>query len=407
MRFKVYIKPFDDHGDYQTDWTEVTQDVTENNLSDIRQLLEDEEYNVGVFKFADFKIDLRNEHGMYSDVGDNKSIFFYKRTNSLVKVTWQEQEFESYAGMCFAGGTITENVEYELFQGLLNDEASDMDIQDQIVSFRVLGRESIFALVQVPFTSIANGDLASAIIKDLLNQTAITALMTYSASNIVVDNDLIIDDVGDWEDVTVKQALDDLLLITNSVLYISDGTVYVKSRTGQTVDFTFYGQASERGVENIVNITNIKTGINRTFNQWFWEDTALSAETPESTAKYGVRQKDISWTQITNNTRRQDVLDTLLAEFSLPKQELTLTCNITAETIVLDFLDKLTIDYPTVLYAADGHDMPVYGVAEYGEDFYPIGVWSLTIDTSQIWQIMGRIVKTKNRQIEFKLRRVA
>lgn len=407
MRFRVYLKPFTEAGVYESDWTEVTGDVGDNGLSDIRQVLDDEEYNVGVFKYADFNLLLRNEHGLYSDVGTEQSIFRYKRSDTLVKITWQQQEFESLAGMVTAGEFIAENAEYTVFIGLLNDEASDTDIRDQVVSFKVLGRESIFTRIEVPYASIANGDTVKAIMLDLLDQAGITNLLTVNTLNINPSLNIVVDDVSGFENQTVKEALDDLLQISNSVLYIKDDTIYVSSRDeSAAVEATFYGQASNDGIENIVDLTNIKNGLSRTFNFWTWEDTTLQSTESDSITRYGVKKKAISFESITNNTRRQQVLDAYRDEFGQPKTEFTLLTNITPEMLELDLLDKVTIDYPTVFYAAEDSDLPIYGVHEYGAVKYPIGVWSLTIPTSDSFKVMGKILKTKNRQIEFKFRKV-
>lgn len=407
MRFRVYIKPFTEDGVYESDWTEVTEDIGESGFSDIRQVLDDDEYNVGVFKYADFNMQLRNEHGRYSDVGNDRSIFRYKRSDTLVKITWQEQEFDSLAGMVTAGEFISENEEITVFIGLLNDDASDTDIRDQVVSFKVLGRESKFTRVEVPFGSIANGDTVKAIMMDLLDQSEITDLLTVDAGNINPSENVVVDDVAEFENKTVKEVLDDLLEISGSVLYVKDDAIHVSSRAeSAAVEAMFYGQASNNGIENIVDLTNVKTGANRMFNYWTWEDTNLISTDNDSVTRFGVKKKPIGFSSITNDTRRQQILDAYRDEFGQPKIEFTLLTNITPEMLALDLLDKVTVDYPTVFYAAEGSDIPIYGVSRYGEVKYPIGVWSLTISTVDSFKVMGKILKTKNRQIEFKFREV-
>jgi hypothetical protein len=130
MRFRVYLKPFDDTGNYVADWIEVTSDVSADSMADLRQVLDDDTYNVGVFRFADFALKLRNEQGLYSDAGELRSIFQYKRSDALVRITWQLQDFESHPGVIIPGEFIPGNDEVEIFEGLLSDEASDTDIRD-------------------------------------------------------------------------------------------------------------------------------------------------------------------------------------------------------------------------------------------------------------------------------------
>ncbi len=77
------------------------------------------------------------------------------------------------------------------------------------------------------------------------------------------------------------------------------------------------------------------------------------------------------------------------------------------EKLGLFMLDKVDIDYPTVMYPAVNEDFPLYSFAKYGEAYYPIGEWSLTIDPDQDdYMIMGRTIDTTNHTITFSVREV-
>ena len=120
--------------------------------------------------------------------------------------------------------------------------------------------------------------------------------MTVSAGNISVGQDQVPDSIAELEETTVKEALDLLLEASNSVVYVdvTDQTVYVKPRTAAaSVSHTFYGQASDNGSESIVNIQNVRTGLNRTFNFWKWKDTTTTAKDTTSITNYGVRKKEL------------------------------------------------------------------------------------------------------------------
>lgn len=405
--FNVYLKPFNEDGSYSDDWLDITEDVNFSSIGDIRQSVDDDEYDVGVFKFSDFNLELRNEHGRYSDVDGLKSIFRYKRADSLLKLTWVEADEEPYTGVCIAGDALCGNDEIEIFQGLLTDEATETDIKDQTARFRVRGRESIFAQVEAPFSSLANGDLVSAIIKDCLNQSDITSLLTYSSSNIVPGNDVVVDDVSEYQNKTVKEVLDDLLLISNSVLYVKDGTIYVSSRDGgSTVSETFYGQASNNGIESIISIEKLRTGLNQTFNYWTWAETTLIKKDNDSIALYGVRKKEISHGPITTDATREDLLTDLKDEFSTPKLSFVLKTPLSPARIPLSILDRVTVDYPTVFYTTEQVPVPVYGVSRYGESSYPLGEWSLTLGDNEPLKIMGKVIKIKDQILEFSLKRI-
>ena len=407
MRFRLYLKQFDDDGNYVDDWTEITDDVDTGALADIRQVIDDDQYDVGVFKFSDFAIKLRNEHGLYSDVGELRTIFRYKRNGTRVRLTWQLQDFEPYPGVFYPGDSFVGNDEVEVFEGLLSDDASEIDVKDQIVNFKVRGLESIFASVVIPFGDFSNGDLVSDLIKAAINQSEITDLLTYDATKIVPAVDVPVDDVSEYENKTVKEVLDELLAISNSVFYVKNGTMYVTSRAaGATAVATFYGQASNIGVENIIDLTNVRSGSAKMFNFATWSDTSLVSEDTDSTGVYGVRKKDFSFGPITDNGSRQDILDAYVDEFGQPKSSMTILVPLTEELLAVNVLDKVIIDYPTVFYAQQGAVVPIYGISKYGEAEYPFGTWSLTILTTDEWKVMGKSLKTKLHQIEFQLRKV-
>lgn len=403
--FKVEIKPFDINGNYDA-FQDITSDVDLGSFSSISQKLDNSDYNVGAFRFSNFNIGVRNQSGKFSEPGNSNSIFRFKRSDSIVRVSWRRKP-ESYCGTAICG--TAEMGEYvEVFQGLLNDESAATDISIQNLSFACLGLESIFSRVITPFSSISNGDNLSAIILSVLNQAEITKVMTVSGSNISVGTDVAIDDRTEFEDKTVKEALDDLLFLSNSILYIEDATVYVKPRTaGATLQKTFYGQSSNNGVEDALDIFDIRGGLNKTFNYWKWEDTSVVVTDAASIAANGVRKKeDVSAPYLTNSAKQDNVLDGLIAEFKDPKTELKLLTPLTYDTLNLSFLSRVAIDYPPVAYAGES-EVPIYGLAQYGVDFYPVSQFSLTLDPSKDqFKIMGKKIFTKQGNIELDLRRV-
>jgi hypothetical protein len=406
-RFRVYIKPFNTNGDYATSFTEVTDDVDFGAMGSIKESIDSNEYDVGVFKFNQFPLRLNNLEGLYSDIGTPRTIFAYKRSGSLVKVTWTVTDDITQCGNATCGDCFT-SIEVDVFLGLLNDESLKMNIRDQFVAFQILGLESIFESVETPYASITTpSDDISDIIYTCLNQTKITDLMTVSASNISISNDIVIDNKDDLENTTVKEALDLLLLAGNSVLYIKDQIVYVHPYTA-TVDVKkrFYGQGSDNGIEDIQSINSIKSGLNKTFNFWTWDDTSLFKEDTTSVSKYGIRKKGIDISLITDTTKRNTTLTTLKNEYRLPRQEFFMTIPITYKSLELFILDRIEVDYPIVYRAAEGSLIPLYSVAVYGADRYPNGDWAfgITVDEDQV--ILERRIDTKRQIIIFKLRKI-
>jgi CBS domain-containing protein len=91
-------------------------------------------------------------------------------------------------------------------------------------------------------------------------------LLTVSIGNIDVAEEHLVDDITPFEDTTVKDALNKLLEASGAILYVKDDTVYVKPRAATTTDpVTFYGQASNIGIENLIDATSIRSGRNKMF----------------------------------------------------------------------------------------------------------------------------------------------
>lgn len=405
--FKTYINPFDDFGAY-TDFVDTTSDTDLRSFSSIVQNIDNEEFNVGVFNFNNFTVGFRNDHGRFSQATDVESIFRFKRSDSIFKINWRIGN-PLIAGCFRVGIDSWVGEEVTLFKGLMVDDGSPTTVREEAVRFPVLGLESIFNRAEVPFGSISNGDLFSAAIYTCLNQTLITDLLTVDAGNITCGVDQTIDAKDDLENKTVKEALDELLLLSNSILYIKDDVVYVKDRSASaSVSKIFYGPGSNDGIENIINIENIRTGQNRMFNLWRWADTAITSRDSSSISTYGlkVRSSDFSSSLITNSSKQQAILDSYKDEFKLPKMECELMTPLDYSTYNLFIKDKVTINHPLIGISSSGADIPSYGVSKYAESIYPIrkGVIEFTEDTE--WKIMGREILTKEQLIVFKLREV-
>lgn len=402
-RLRVYIKPFDDLGNYVTDFIEVTDDVDENSLASIKKEIDSTEYNAGVFKFSNFSLTMANEHGKYADVDVFQSIFRYKRTDSIVKVTWNPNTYDTP----IAGQYVLVGDDIVIFEGLLSDEATTLQIKDQKIKFQCLGYESLFSRMTVPFSSLSAGDTIDEILLACLNQAPFNSLVTVSAGNISSAVNTVTDAIADLENKTVKEALDELLVIANSVLYIDNNIVYVSDRTeSASLQYTFYGQASDNGVENIQDITNVRRGLNRIFNYWTWKDTTNFSQDANSVNFYGVRKKEIESTFVTNTTKQDTILDALRDEFKDPKQEFEITCAFNYTRAQLKLLDKVQVDYPTVFTSADDSPIPVWGHSVWGAFVWPLGQWSITLSTSVSYKIIGITHSLRRGTTTYKIREV-
>lgn len=405
--FKVYVKPFDTRGEYQEDFIDVSRDVLK--VGDTNENLDSTEYELGIFRLSGIKITLRNDHGRFSSPPNSRSIFNYKRKDSQVKITWNIRPEPLCVGFFKAGQCGPVGEEIEIYRGLLNETTAASDINSRTIEFDVLGMESLLDRVTVPYADI-NLDNMSDVFYSILNQSQITSLLSVSLSNINPGLDQVIDVKNDLENKTAKEALgsgNNLLFLSQSVLTTKDQVIEIKTRDpSNDVKFSFYGQSSQLGNENIIDIKNYREGFNKVRNFWAWEDTSLTSQSNSSVEKFGIQKREIDSTIITDSTKRQNILTSLKDDFSEPKIEMTLVAPLTNDTAKLSLLDKVDIDYPTVYLPSDNNPLPVWGREKWGEFLWPIGSFELTINQLTKFKILSRKIKVKDEIIEFKLREV-
>lgn len=410
--FKVYVTPFDEDGNYGEE-VEVTEFVDKTSITEISRTIEgNSDYQLGIFSFANLTISFNNRTGKFSDVETVQSLFRYKRNDSQIRITWKLDP-GPYCGVAIADEARL-NDETEIFKGLLNDESFSTDAQTQRVKFKILGFESLFARTVVPFDTVDNGDLMSVTMYKILNQPEITGLLTVDQANIVPGTDQTIDSIASLQNKSVREGIQNLLIATNSVLYIKDDTVYVKNRVaGLVVQHTFYGQASRLGAENIIDMNEIKNGVARVVNYASWSGTGLLQTDDDSIARNGIKAQTLDYEFITDNTKRDNILTAIVTEFSNAKQEMNLTCQLNYDTVGLDILDRVLIDYPTV-YLPGEEEIPVLGFAEWGDDtdsvppgaLMPDALWSFSVSTDEPYKILSKKINTKNQTIVFRLRKI-
>lgn len=400
-RLRIYIKPFDASGVY-AEFIEVTDYVLAPSISTIKREIDATEYDLGVFKNSSISIELANETGRFSTVDVAQSIFNYKRGNSIVKVTWNPDINEQ----AIAGSSYTVG-DYIVYTGLINDDSTTLDLVTHKVKFNCLGFESQLEKMEAPFDDFTIGDTPEEILLSCLNQAPFNTLVTVDALNISCGTNGVVDAIAHYENNTVREVIDELLLVSNSVLYIEDDIVYVVDRTeSASLKHTFYGQASNIGIENVQKLSNIREGLNRVFNLITWQDSTEVAREATSILKHGASKKEFESEAYTDTTKRATILTAIKDEFGLPKMELELTTPVKSDRLELKILDKVNIDYPTVFIPADENQLPLWGKVKWGEFRWPIGAWSLTLTTDIYWKIIGITYDLKKDLITYKLREI-
>lgn len=390
-----------------SDFIDITEDVIESSIGDIKQSLESNEFDVGKITFDSIKLELRNEDSKYSEATNPVSIFPLKRDRSIIKIEWDINSDGIYCGNFFCGETFLSESRV-VFKGLLEENTTVFDVESQNVKFKILGLDSIINKVDTPFASLDLADNFNTLIYKILNQPEITKFFVVEQSNINCKLNLTCDNISSLENTKCLEALQEILLMSNSILFIKDNICFVKGRNVDAVSsFTFYGPSSDEGIENITNISEYSIGLNRCWNFFTWRDTTIVQKFVDSIDLYGIRKKEFDSELITDNGKRIAILNSYLNEFGFPKTELTLTVPMTTQIADLSFLNKINIDYPSMVLPSVGQLSARYNQAKYDEqDTYAEVINSLFISVSEEWKILNRTIRTKNHEIDFKIRRV-
>ena len=359
------------------DVVDVTQDVDitdfVKNLGSIKKELDNGDYDIGIFTFGDITLNMINHNRKFNDPNDPKSIFKFTRDKCKVEIIFYE-----------ADGT-----NFTRFKGLINEDATRLNFTTGIVRFKVLSLDSIFRQVEVSPGAIVDNDSFSTAIKKILNVPSITNTLTYSAGNVNVDYDGTIDVGEKFSSIPVKRALDDLLLASNSILYVDNSDVlHVKARTESAVQFDLYGQGDIYGRENILKIFDFNSGLQRTFSSISVNDTTVSTD-DNWVIEYGFRKKELSFDFITTTATEEDLADNILTAFKVPKMELKLEVSNDAVRNI-ELLDVVSVNYPfRHSIPPETGVMPMYGVAQYGVDYYAPSSGTFEIKSNVKWKVIS------------------
>lgn len=404
--FRAFIIPFKEDGAYSDEEIEVTSDVDFQSFGSIKQAIDNDQYKVGVLTFNDLNLKLRNDHGKYSAPGTPESIFNIRRNESIFRLYWEIESEPPYCGLAICGSARLSETKL-LYEGFINDDATRENIKTEFTSLKVISMESVITKVDTPFADFTVLDTIRDLIFKVLNQTRITSFLNVDLTNINIDTNLVPDDISDLESKTGKEALDELLLLGNAILYIKDRIVFVETRAASAdLKYTFYGPASIIGLENIQTISDIRTGLSKTFNYWTWTEKNFNVQDASSVALYGPKKRNIDSKIITDTPKQQTVLSNLVSEFGFPKDNFRIKTPVTYETLELFLLDKINIDYPTIYIPSEGSEVPIYDVSKYDEAVYAKPLSALTIDINRRFKIMSANIEVKNELFEFELREI-
>lgn len=395
--YQILITPLVARNEYGTQ-LDVTKDIViddyvrKGGLNSIQREVDNGDFDFGVFVFNSVSISCINENGLFSDQSDSRSMFKYTRDKTKVTINFYDGESST---------AITS------FKGIIDERATKVNFTKNEVRMVVLSEDSIINRVKVAGGVVPSGSLVSQAIKNILNVPEITTVLNYDPLNINVKDDYEIDDGSVFSNKTAKQALDDLLAVSNSVMIVEGfSNIVVRSRDVRLDGgvFNFYGEGDLFGRQNILQIKNYNTGLHRAFST-----VRVSNQVATNVGyaqEYGDNTKKIDFEFITNESKQAQIASNILNDWKSPKIELELVAR-TKDVKDLWFFDLVSVDYPLRIRPGEGSErLPSYGVAKYGEAVYPRTFGNIKISPKVAFKVVGKTEDPNNFTTTIKLRQV-
>jgi len=391
INYRVLITPLTSEGVYGTT-VDVTQDIDMTDLiksfSNVKQEIDNGDYDIGIFTFGNITMNAINFRKRFNDQSEALSIFPYKRDRAKVLLQYRDKD----------------NNKITRFKGLINEDATRMDLEKDTIRFKVLSQDSIFRQVRIPSGAIVQGDLFSDAIKKILNVPDITDVLTFSAANVNVNIDIAIDNGDVFSDTVVKDSLDQLLQASNSILFIdSTDNIIVTDRAENVPLFALFGGGDILGRENILSVKNFNTGINRVFNSVKVGDTEVTTD-DAWVQENGFRQKTFTFDFITTGSKEKQIADRISNHFRVPKMELEVVVK-TEIVKQIRLLDLVSVSLPyKITPDIDDDRIAMYGVAMYGDEHYANTSGAFKIDQNISWKVYSISENPRNFTTTLKLR---
>lgn len=378
--YRVYFTP--KSGTYAYgDELEVTDYVTLAGIGKVRSQIDADDYNIGVFTYDDLDLTCLNLNGIFNEESDNRSIFTFTRDQAKVRVVFNKITTDEETGT-------TEEDEI-VFRGIINDEATKANAKNDEIKFKVLSRDSVIRKTKVPAGIITDGMTVSAAFLAIMNQSAITAVLSTAEADVNPDLDFVIDVGSEFDDKSCREALNDLLRSSNSVMLIDDdGVVTIKDRTEDETrsPVNLYGPFDIHRRQNTSDLLDYNTGRQRMFNSVRVNDTVVGNTGYQ--IQFGFRQFEVDFAFVTEEDTQALIAENLLNEFKYPKLECKVEVPLSSvEGIQL--LDRVSLDWP-VLIKPWNMFFPVVGITKIGESGQelPIRLGSIDISPNVKWKVI-------------------
>lgn len=390
-RYKVFFTPLIRKNVYGSA-VEVTDLVSVDGIDTILTSIDSTDYDVGIFTFGDIQLKCNNQDGIFNTETDYRSMFKFQRDLCKVDVHFQD-----------AG------VDQIVFHGIIADEATEIDAQTFTIDFRVLSRDAALKNTNVSAGIVTNSMTTTDAFRAILNVPDITSVLTFDPTTITPFGVHAISNGASFDNKPVKDAIEELLLATNSVLIIdATGKIIVRDRdpdvTTAPINLLF-GPYDIQRRENIVSLTEFNTGKQRMF-------TAVNVNGQEAQnfshiQTFGYRKKEITLDWITDDVVSLQIAQDLLDEFSSPKMEFKVQV---ASHIAKDIqmLDIFSVNWPLRIRPYPGSFLPIVGITKIGDtdQVLPYVFGSFSIDHNVGFKVLEKVEDPASFLTTLKLRQI-
>jgi hypothetical protein len=389
LNYEVYLTPLDVFGNYLTEAIDISDFVILEGVPLIKKELDQGDFQIGVFNYQSITIRVDNRNGEFNEkILDYRSIFPAGRDRAKILINFLDSDGNS-------------DISYK---GIITDRATKQDLLNEIITFTVLSFDSVFSQQSILENAIADGTLFSDAIFSILTKSFTTPLLSISKSDINLTLDLQIDDGSYFDNLLLKTALDQLLLASNSVLLIDDNdNIIIRSREENTnTPYVFYHNDQFKR-DNIKGVANFNNGLQRMFNSVVVNN--VESRDQDSIDLYGVRQKSITLSFMSNTTSLGIIGQSIVGEFATPRIEMELLTDVDSAKDIA-FLDKVNVDYDLRISPAPNPNgiVPLYEVDEYEKSHYPYEIGDLRIDPRKIFKVIAFFENSTTYNTTVKLR---
>lgn len=386
VQYRVYLTPRIALGVYGAE-VEISDYVALSGNSQISKSIDSTDFTICLYTFNDVTLICDNSQGLFSDFSDSRSLFIYSRDLALIRIVYDN-----------TGGVSPPLI----YKGLVQEEATSVDLEQDQLTFTILGLDSVLRKNIVPAQAVSNRMLASAAFATILGTPDITSVLRFSSSNVNLAYNCTVDLGAKFDNISKADAVTKLLGACNSVLLIdSSGNIIIQGRNanyGNPINY-FYGKGDQNGRENVINLTNYDNGYQRLFNSIVITTGNDQSNNPTevhddiSIKTFGLRQKSLSFDFLDGMNNPSNVLGVAHAlrdEFKFPKPELEVEVPTDLVSSV-ELLDLCSINFPFMTLPT-GPFLPVCGITTCGDSNYPLPkiTGALAIDPSWGWKVIQR-----------------